>query len=99
MPTDEAKPVKMEDTTVVTPKTPAVRLSFDPATSRKNRNVKVGPAEWEETDPYFGETLPEQPKTAALAVFSFLSNDDLYNAGLVCKRWSKLAVDKELWNL
>ena len=87
----------MEDTTVVTPKTPATRLSFDPATSRKNRNVKQGQDEWEETHPYFGETLPQQPKTAALAIFSFLSNDDLYNAGLVCKRWSKLAVDKELW--
>ncbi|KAL3920911.1 MAG: hypothetical protein SGILL_003024 [Bacillariaceae sp.] len=99
VPTDEAdaKPVKMEDSTVVTPKTPAVRLSFDPATSRKNRNVKQGQDEWEETHPYFGETLPQQPKTAALAIFSFLSNDDLYNAGLVCKRWSKLAVDKELW--
>jgi hypothetical protein len=81
--------------TMVTPKTPAIRLSFDPATSRKNRKVIEG--EWEETHPYFGGTLPKQPKTAALAIFSFLSNDDLYNAGLVCKSWSMLAMDNELW--
>jgi hypothetical protein len=47
--------------------------------------------------PCFGKKYPEQPKTTALAIFSFLSNDDLYNAGLVCKSWSQLAMDGELW--
>ena len=46
--------------------------------------------------PFFGKN-PEQPKTTALAVFSYLSNDDLFNSGLVCKQWSQLATDEELW--
>jgi hypothetical protein len=81
--------------TVVTPKTPAVRVKFDPATSRKNR--KLNPGQIEPTTPFFGEKYPEQPKTTTLAIFSYLSNDDLYHAGLVCKRWSGLAMDDELW--
>jgi len=80
---------------VPTPKTPAVRIQFDPATSRKKRKLSTG--ESEPTLPYFDEKFPKQPKTTALAIFSFLSNDDIYNAGLVCKSWSRLAVDEELW--
>ena len=83
------------DPTVVTPKTPAVRAKFDPATSRKNRKLTLGQAE--PTTPFFGGKFPEQPKTTTLAIFSFLSNDDLYHAGLVCKLWSGLAMDDELW--
>lgn len=79
-----------------TPKTPAVRLSFDPNTSKKKR--KLQPGTHEQTFPYF-DALPEQPKTTALTIFSFLSNDEMYNAGLVCKRWSRLAIDEELWEL
>lgn len=78
-----------------TPKTLGVRVQFDPASSRKKR--KISPGQAEETLPIFGDKFPEQPKTAALAIFSFLSNDDLYNAGLVCKSWSQLAMDGELW--
>eukprot|EP00934_Nitzschia_sp_Nitz4_P002293 Nitzschia sp. Nitz4//scaffold291_size36643//13547//16546//NITZ4_007763-RA/size36643-augustus-gene-0.0-mRNA-1//1//CDS//3329546127//2293//frame0 len=78
-----------------TPKTPGVRVQFDPASSRKKR--KISPGQTETTSPIFGDKLPEQPKTTALAIFSFLSNDDLYNAGLVCKSWSQLAMDGELW--
>ncbi|CAJ1968700.1 unnamed protein product [Cylindrotheca closterium] len=79
------------------PKSPPVRIKFDPATSRKKRNTKAG--EPEPTLPYFGSTMPAQPKTTALAIFSFLSNDEIYNAGLVCKSWSRLAVDEELWKI
>jgi hypothetical protein len=78
-----------------TPRTPAVRVEFDPASSRKKRKLSPGVAE--PTLAYFGDKLPEQPKTTALAIFSFLSNDDLYNAGLVSKSWTKLAMDEELW--
>jgi len=77
------------------PRTPGVRKPFDPATNRKKR--KVNPGELEPTEPYFGDNIPEQPKITGLAVFSFLSNDDLYHASLVCKSWSKLAMDEELW--
>jgi hypothetical protein len=72
-----------------------VRVKFDAASSRKKR--KLNPGEPEPTLPIFGSKYPEQPKTTALAIFSFLSNDDLYNAGLVCKPWSQLAMDGELW--
>mmetsp|Transcript_10177 Transcript_10177/g.15622 ORF Transcript_10177/g.15622 Transcript_10177/m.15622 type:complete len:1079 (-) Transcript_10177:1319-4555(-) len=76
-----------------TPRTPGVRLGYDPTSSKKKR---LSPGEKEATFPYFGR-LPEQPKTTALAVFSFLSNDEIYNAGLVCRKWSRLAMDEELW--
>jgi len=78
-----------------TPRTPAVRAKFDPASSRKKR--KLNPGQPEPTLPIFGSKFPEQPKTTVLAVFSFLSNDEIYNAGLVCKSWSRLAIDEELW--
>merc|ERR1712032_622597 len=76
------------------PKTPGIRKPFDPATSREKRRTNDG--ESEPTEPYFGENR-KQPKTTALAVFSFLSNDDLYHASLVCRRWGELAFDDELW--
>jgi hypothetical protein len=93
--TDTTRPPKHVTPMAATPKTPAVRVKFDPSTSRKKR--KLSPGEPEATLPFFGGKYPEQPKTTALAIFSFLSNDDLYNAGLVCKSWSQLAMDGELW--
>lgn len=78
-----------------TPRTPGVRVKFDPASSRKKRKISLG--QDEATIPFFGMKFPAQPKTTALAIFAFLSNDDLYNAGLVCKSWSQLAMDGELW--
>jgi F-box-like len=78
-----------------TPRTPGVRVQFDPTSSRKKR--KISPGQEEASVPFFGMRYPAQPKTTALAVFAFLSNDDLYNAGLVCKSWSHLAMDDELW--
>jgi len=80
--------------TAVSPKTPGIRKPFDPATSRKKRKTTDG--ESEPTESYFGEKI-KQPKTTALAVFSFLSNDDLYHASLVNRRWGELAFDDELW--
>lgn len=80
---------------MATPRTPGIRVQFDPASSRKKRKISLG--QDEATIPFFGMKFPAQPKTTALAIFSFLSNDDLYNAGLVCKSWSQLAMDGELW--
>jgi hypothetical protein len=77
-----------------TPRHPALRADFDPASSRRKR--KRDDSE-EETHLYFGPSLPHQPKTTALAVFSFLSNEDVYHSALVCKTWSRLAMDEELW--
>jgi len=86
--------------TTISPRTPGVRIKFDPATSRKKRKMTLG--EEEPTEPYFGphnsgQKIPKQPKTTALSIFAYLSNDDLYHAGLVCHRWSKIAMDEELW--
>jgi hypothetical protein len=82
-------------TTRMTPRTPGIRVKFDPASSRKK--LKLSPGSAEPTYAYFGTNTPEQTKTTALAVFSFLSNSDVYNASLVSKKWSQLAVDEELW--
>ena len=78
-----------------TPRARGERVKFDPASSRKKR--KISPGKDDVTLPFFGNRFPEQPKTTALAIFSFLSNDDMYNAGLVCRSWSQLAMDGELW--
>jgi hypothetical protein len=88
------KRVANKITPSVPPRTPAVRVVFDPAYSRKKR--KKGDQD-EETHSYFGISLPPQPKTTALAVLSFLSNEDAYKASLVCKTWKSLAEDGELW--
>jgi hypothetical protein len=74
-------------------RTPAKRAAFDPAASRRKRRKGNAP---EVTEQYFG-TMPAQPKTTALAIFSYLSNEDVYSAALVCKKWSVLAMDEELW--
>jgi len=87
-------------------RSPAIRLGYDTPLSRKKkrRNTTLtqgGRAttgrSTTEVAAYFGQHLPSQTKATALSVLSFLSNDDLYNAGLVCKSWSKLSIDEELW--
>jgi hypothetical protein len=92
----EASEAPSQTTTpqVATPRTPGVRLGYDPSSSKKKR--QLSPGQNEATFPHFGN-MPEQPKTTALAVFSFLSNDEIYNAALVSKRWNRLAMDEELW--
>jgi hypothetical protein len=93
-PTPAEKP-SSSNVVKITPATPAIRVPYDPSTSRKKRKAGDAP---EATLAYFGGKLPEQPKTTALSVFSFLSNSDLINgAGLVCKRWNRLSKDEELW--
>ena len=77
-----------------TPRARPVRISFDPFLSRKKRKKSNTD---EETSEYFGPSNPRLPRTPALGVFSFLSNGDIFNAALVKKSWSKLAMDKELW--
>jgi hypothetical protein len=79
-----------------TPRTPGVRRAFDPAQSRKKR--RKGKTE-EDALPFFGPSLPPQTKTAALVVFSFLSNQDVHKAAQVCRNWKRLATDEELWQL
>mmetsp|Transcript_2855 Transcript_2855/g.3348 ORF Transcript_2855/g.3348 Transcript_2855/m.3348 type:complete len:1028 (+) Transcript_2855:399-3482(+) len=74
-----------------TPKTPAARKGFDPYSKNKKNGEK------EPTKDYFGPGNEPQTKTIALSIFSFLSNDDLYNASLVSHAWSKLSLDEELW--
>lgn len=48
-------------------------------------------------EPYFGPDVPSQTKTTALMVFSYLTNDDLFNASIVSKRWCNVSFDKALW--
>lgn len=74
-------------------RTPAIRAIFDPFSSRRKR--KKGDVE--KLFPYFGPKSPNQPKVTTLAIFSFLTNAELYKASLVCKSWNKLAMDEELW--
>jgi len=71
-------------------------LDFDPLGSKRKRKIQRGFNE--PAREFFGPSLPAQTKTAALSVFSFLSNDDIYNTSLVCKGWSKLSLDEELWH-
>uniref|UniRef100_A0A7S0F4Q0 F-box domain-containing protein n=1 Tax=Craspedostauros australis TaxID=1486917 RepID=A0A7S0F4Q0_9STRA len=73
----------------------AVRLQFDPQSARKKRKLTDGGDEVASS--FFGRHLPKQTKTTALAIFSYLSNADVYNASLVSKKWSNLAIDGELW--
>lgn len=77
---------------ILAPKNPAARRGFDPHSSKKKKDRKAEPPV-----PYFGYKNTSQTKTTALAIFSFLSNDDIYNASLVSKAWSKLSLDEELW--
>lgn len=64
---------------------------YDPHSSKKSSG-KV-----EAKEAFFGSQVQKQTKKIALSVFSFLSSDDIYNASLVSKEWSRLAFDKELW--
>ena len=82
----------------ITPKAEAgaIRKLFEVSASRKERNRDTETKE-EETYPYFGSLVPNQPRTTALLIFSFLSNADTYNAAQVCKDWNHLANDEELW--
>jgi len=85
-------PPQQQTPVLATPRTPAVRRRFDPHSSKRKGDHSNEPS-----SKYFGDKLPEQTKTTALAIFSFLSGPDLYNTAVVCKRWNELAFDDELW--
>ena len=90
------KPMSDETPQRAPHRTPSRRLDFDPLGSKRKRKIQRGFNE--PAREFFGPSLPAQTKTAALSVFSFLSNDDIYNTSLVCKGWSKLSLDEELWH-
>jgi F-box-like len=86
--------VPVANSPIETTKAPTVvRRVFNSALSRES--CKVGDSE--PLEEVFGEKLPPQSKTTVLTIFAFLGDGDLYRASLVCKQWSKLAIDKELW--
>ena len=74
-----------------TPRNHAARRGFD------HHSIKKKTGRYESKRHYFGPGNAPQTKTTALTIFSFLSNDDIYNASLVSHAWSKLCLDEELW--
>ena len=70
--------------TEVVTATTAVRLDFDPAKRARGDDVFAA---------HFGAGVPPQTETTARTVFSFLSNEDLWAASLVCQQWNKLATE------
>lgn len=70
------------------PRTNSFQRRFD------NLRMKTIP-EWKE--PYFGPDMPSQTKQTTLMVFSYLTNDDLFNASVVSKMWCDVSFDKDLW--
>lgn len=46
---------------------------------------------------YFGPDLANQSKSTALKVFSYLDNEDLFNASIVSKLWCNVSFDRALW--
>jgi len=75
-----------------TPRAPASRLGFNPLSKKKGKQPEPALA-------IFGPRNPKQTKSTALGVFSYLSNDGLFNASLVSKLWSNFCLDEELWKL
>lgn len=73
---------------------PGIRLDFDSAISRKKQQ-KSGREE--QMTLFFGHEVPRQSTTTILNIFSFLSNRDIFRASLVCKDWSRMSMDPELW--
>jgi hypothetical protein len=73
----------------------AVRLSFDPVITREKR-VRSGSTEIETVQSYFGPNNPPQPKIMVLHIFSFLSDEDIHGAALVCKKWEQISKEKEV---
>ena len=46
----------------------------------------------------FGLKNPRLPDHTVTSVFSYMTNDELYNSSLVCTSWAALAMDGEVWN-
>jgi hypothetical protein len=51
----------------------------------------------EQKGAYFGPDLAYQSKFTALYVFSYLDNEDLFNASIVSKLWCDVSFDRALW--
>jgi hypothetical protein len=75
-----------------TPETTALRRGFHLHSAKKQSSKKV-----EHRESFFGPDVQKQTRTTALSIFSYLSNEDLFNASIVSKTWSNLAFDNELW--
>jgi len=93
-PTPQARPQmgnhQMKTPLLKSPKTPVARR--DPLSAKKSKNSENAIKK-----EYFGPSNGSQEKRAAIGIFSFLSNEELYNASIVSKVWSSLATDDELW--
>jgi len=93
-PAETKKPAPAKITPMPETPAPSIRLAYDHSSRKKNRGGDAA----DTIRHYFGEKFPPQPKTVALNVFSFLSDDDLIkNAGQVCKRWNVLSRDECFW--
>jgi hypothetical protein len=46
----------------------------------------------------FGYGNPRVPDSTVTTVFSYMTNDELYNTSLVCTAWAALAMDADVWN-
>jgi len=80
-----------------TPRSASLPREYHHRSSSSRRKALSPQPVTERAADYFGPDVPDQTKTAALNVFSYLTNDDLFNASIVSKKWCDLAVDKELW--
>jgi hypothetical protein len=59
------------------------------------------PRRWDPLQPrhrIVGVHNPRVMDSTVLTVFLYMSNDELYNASLVCTAWAALAMDAELWS-
>jgi len=73
----------------------ALRKIFDPLKFKQSSSQS---AKAELNEHYFGPNVNSQTKTTTLTVFSYLANEDLFNASVVSKLWSDVATDEALWN-
>jgi len=71
----------------------AVRKGFDPHLVGKSKSSQ----KMKSKESFFGSGVSKQSRATALNIFSYLSNEDLFNASITCKTFSSLAFDNELW--
>jgi F-box-like len=71
-----------------------LHLGFESYSSKTKRKIRH--LDQEETFALFGVNH-KQPKTTALGIMSYLTNEEIYNVRLVNKEWRRLAMDEELW--
>lgn len=76
--------------------TPITTLSSQQGVEKHLRR-KARSERMEQKVAYFGPDLPYQTKPTALNVFSYLDNEDLFNASVVSKLWCDVSFDRALW--